>query len=133
MQPRDKENHHEANWHNEKELQYPEELETTHCNTECKYGVDNEKNDTIIECCLCKCWYHVQCVGLTENEGEQKSVENLENENEKTTEGDKTTMDEVCSGKEVKMVEKNRRKQQKMEEWKPTNRTKKTKKRRVRL
>ena len=54
----------------------------------------------MIECCLCKRWYHVQCVGLTENEGEEKSVENLENENEKTTEADKTTTDEVCSGEE---------------------------------
>ena len=83
--PRDKENQHEANGHNGKELQCPEELETTHCNTECKYGGDDEKSDTMIECCLCKRWYHVQCVGLTENEGEEKSVENLENENEKTT------------------------------------------------
>ena len=54
----------------------------------------------MIECCLFKCWHHVQCVGLTENEGEEKSVENLENENEKTTEADKTTTDEVCSGEE---------------------------------
>ena len=38
--------------------------------------------------------------GLTENEGEEKSVENWENENGKTTEEDKTTMDEVCSGEE---------------------------------
>ena len=54
----------------------------------------------MIECCLCKRWYHVQCVGLTENEGEEKSVENLENENEKTTEADKTTTDEGYSGEE---------------------------------
>ena len=99
-QPRDKENHDEANGHNEKELQYPEELETTHRKTECKHGGDDEKSDTKIECCLCKRLYHVQCIGLTENEGEDKSVENLENENEKTTEEDETTTNEVCSGEE---------------------------------
>ena len=41
---------------------------------------------------------HIQSVGLTENEGEEKSFENLKNENEKSTDADKTIMDEVCSG-----------------------------------
>ena len=99
-QPRDKENHDKANEHNEKELQYPEELETANCKTECKYGGDDVKSNTMIKGCHCKRWYHVQCVELTEKEGEEKSVENLENENEKTTEADKTTTDEVCSGEE---------------------------------
>ena len=134
-QPLDKENHDEANEHNEKELAYPEELETTHCKTKCKYGGDDEKSDTMIECCLCKRWYHVQCVALTEKEGEEKSDENLENENEKQQRRMKQQRVRCAQRKKVKMAEKNATKQQKMGKWKPMNRAKKkkTKKRRVRL
>ena len=103
MKTRTEESHAEADGPNENELQYPEEAETKHCKEECKYGGDDKKSDAMIECCLCKRWYHVKCVGITdtENEVEGKSVKNPESENEKVTEQDETTTDEECPGEEI--------------------------------
>ena len=35
-----------------------------HCSDDCKYDGRDEEYGDMIECCLCKKWYHQDCVGI---------------------------------------------------------------------
>ena len=48
------------------------EGKTKHCINTCKINGEDEKEGKMIECCLCKRWYHTECV--TSEKVEQKDV-----------------------------------------------------------
>ena len=48
-----------------------------HCHTRCKFKEEDEKHGEMIECCLCRTWYHLVCLEKKSLRGnEKKSMEN---------------------------------------------------------
>ena len=68
----------------------PTELNEKHCSERCKYHGKDEEFGVMIECCLSKRWYHLECMGL-----DTKSKQDELNSEDKDDKGDKIASEET--------------------------------------
>ena len=68
----------------------PTELNEKHCSERCKYHGKDEEFGAMIECCFCKRWYHLECMGL-----DTKSKQDELNSEDKDDKGDKISSEET--------------------------------------
>ena len=68
----------------------PTELNEKHCSERCKYHGKDEEFGAMIECCLCKRWYHLECMGL-----DTKSKQDELNSEDKDDKGDNIASEET--------------------------------------
>ena len=60
-----------------KEENGADKKQVKHCHTGCKFKEEDEKHGEMIECCLCRTWYHLVCLEKKSLRGnEKKSTEN---------------------------------------------------------
>ena len=53
-----------------------------HCHTRCKFKGEDEKHGEMIECCLCRTWYHLGCLEKKSLRGNEKKTKDQQNEDD---------------------------------------------------
>ena len=65
-----------------KEENGADKKQVKHCHTRCKFKGEDEKHGEMIECCLCRTWYHLVCLEKKSLRGNEKKTKDQQNEDD---------------------------------------------------
>ena len=65
-----------------KEENGTDKKQVKHCHTGCKFKGEDEKHGEMIECCLCRTWYHLVCLEKKSLRGNEKKTNDQQNEDD---------------------------------------------------